>query len=364
MKKTLVALAAISAVTGAMAQATLYGNIDQAYQKSTTTVAGVQTANTTGIASYQMGGSQIGVKGEEDLGGGMKASFLHEIGVTSDVDAATQATRQAYVGLSGGFGAVRVGKQYSNAFGNLISSDPFGATGGTGALYVAKVLLGNQGTSGDNPLRQDKAIQYDLPTFVPGLRVGLTKVYGGTDTTNGSVERTGDSSGYGFAYASGPLNIGFTSDSITGQDIAAIASTAASYSIATGAIVTTAAVAGVDAAAGSKTKLTTLAAGYDLGAAKVTFSDAKIMNSGAGVKVTMYAVAVPMGAATLMISQSNGTADALAGDTKLKGQQYGANYALSKRTIAYWHANNNTSTTIANVVTKVKGFGLGVHHSF
>ena len=74
MKKTLVAVAAMAAVTGAMAQATIYGNIDQAYTKSTTSVAGRQTSNTTTMGSYQMGSSQIGFKGEEDLGGGLKAS--------------------------------------------------------------------------------------------------------------------------------------------------------------------------------------------------------------------------------------------------------------------------------------------------
>ena len=344
------------------ADATLYGNIDQAYTKSTTTVAGKQTASTTGMTSYQMGSSAIGVKGEEDLGGGLKASFLHEMGVNTETNT-SEITRQAYVGLSGNFGAVRVGKQYSAAFFNLLSSDPFGATGGTGALYVSNILVGN-GAGADNPLRQDQAIQYELPTFVPGLRAVLTKVFAGTDTTDGSGEKTGDSTGYGFVYASGPLNFGFTSDSITGQDIAAIATTAASYSIATGSIVTTVAVPGVDAAAGSKTKLTTLALGYDLGMAKLTFSDAKIMNAGKGVKATMYGIAVPLGATTLMATQSNGKANALAGDTKLKGMQYGANYALSKRTVAYFHANNSTSTTVANKVTKVKGFGIGVHHSF
>ena len=47
----------------------------------------------------------------------------------------------------------------------------------------------------------------------------------------------------------------------------------------------------------------------------------------------------------------------------LKGTQYGANYALSKRTVAYLHANNSTSTK-ATVATKVNGYGLGIHHSF
>ena len=342
------------------ADATLYGNIDQAYTKSTTTVGGVQTKSTTGMSSYQMGQSAIGVKGEEDLGGGLKASFLHEMGVNTEENT-SEITRQAYIGLSGNFGAVRIGKQYSAAFFNLLSSDPFGATGGTGALYVNNILVGN-GTGADNPLRQDQAIQYELPTFVPGLRAVLTKVFAGTDTTDGSGEKTGDSTGYGFVYASGPLNAGFTSDSITGQDIAAIASVDAVAAYGSVAAVT--AVAGVDAAAGSKTKLTTMTLSYDLGVAKVSYGDAKIMNSGAGVKVTMYGVAVPMGAVTLMATQSTGTANALAGDTALKGTQYGANYALSKRTVAYWHVNNSTSTTVLNAVTKVKGFGLGVHHSF
>jgi len=343
MKKTLVAVAAMAAVTGAMAQATIYGNIDQAYAKSTTSVAGRQTSNSTGMTSYQMGSSQIGFKGEEDLGGGLKASFLHEMGVNTEMNDNTSATRQAYVGLSGGFGALRIGKQYSNAFGNLISADPFGANGGTGALYVGNVLIGNQGKSGDNPLRQDDGIQYDLPTFIPGVKIGLTKVTLGADTGNGSLPKTGDSTGYAIQYASGPLNVGFTSDSIKAQSLAAT---------------------GFTAAASSTTKLTTFAAGYDLGMAKITYNDGKIMNNGRGVKTSMTGLAVPMGAATLMVTSSTGKINTTAGDTALKGMQYGGNYALSKRTVAYLHITNSTSTTRANVGTKTNGYGLGIHHSF
>ena len=343
MKKTLVAVAAMAAVTGAMAQATIYGNIDQAITKSSTSVAGKQIASSTTMSSYQMGSSQIGFKGEEDLGGGLKASFLHEMGVNTEMNDNTSATRQAYVGLSGGFGALRIGKQYSNAFGNLISADPFGATGGTGALYVGNVLVGNQGKSGDNPLRQDDGIQYDLPTFIPGVKIGLTKVTLGADTGNGSLPKTGDSTGYGIQYASGPLNVGFTSDSIKAQSLAAT---------------------GFTATASSTTKLTTFAAGYDLGIAKITYHDGKIMNNGRGVKTSMTGLAVPMGAATLMVTSSTGKINTTAGDTALKGMQYGGNYALSKRTVAYLHINNSTSTTRANVGTKTNGYGLGIHHSF
>ena len=98
--------------------------------------------------------------------------------------------------------------------------------------------------------------------------------------------------------------------------------------------------------------------------AKLTYSDAKIMNNGRGVKASMTGIAVPMGAATLMLTSSTGKANMLAGETKLKGMQYGANYALSKRTVAYLHVNNDTATTAARVATKVNGYGLGIHHSF
>jgi len=342
MKKTLVAVAAMAAVTGALAQATIYGNIDQAITKSTTTVAGKQTASSTGMSSYQMGSSQIGFKGEEDLGGGLKASFTQEMGVFTEQNGSV-LTRQAYVGLSGGFGALRAGKQYSMAFFNLIGSDPFGATGGSGAGYVGNLLIGNQGADGDNPLRQANAIQYEAPTLVPGVKIGLTKVFAGANTGDGSLPKTADSTGFALLYTSGPLNAGYTSDSIKAQSVAGT---------------------GLTAAATSTTKLTTFAAQYDLGMAKVTYSDGKIMNNGRGTKSSMTGISVPMGAATLMLTSSTGKMNTAAGETKLKGMQYGGNYALSKRTVAYLHINNSTATTARNVATKNNGYGLGIHHSF
>ena len=78
-----------------MANATIYGNIDQAVTKSRTTVGGAQTKSSTGMSSYQMGSSQIGFKGEEDLGSGLKASFLHEMGVTTEANDNNMTTRQA-----------------------------------------------------------------------------------------------------------------------------------------------------------------------------------------------------------------------------------------------------------------------------
>jgi predicted porin len=83
-------------------------------------------------------------------------------------------------------------------------------------------------------------------------------------------------------------------------------------------------------------------------------------------KTTMFALSVPLGAATVFISTSNGKMDltGTVNDFKAKGMQYGVNYGLSKRTTAYWHAGNDTLTSNAGVATKTTGFGIGVNHSF
>ena len=343
MKKTLVALAAISAVTAAMADVTIYGTIEQTYKSASQTTDGVLDSKSTSIGEYQMGTSLIGFKGSEDMGSGMKASFLYEMGINAQTSATAPLNRQAYVGLSGDFGALRIGKQYSSSFNNLVSADPGGATGAPGALYLA-VNVSNNGS--ESPLRQDSAIQYDLPTIASGLKVTLTKVAAGHDTSDGG-SKVGDSQGFAINYASGSLNVGYTSDSTKSQDIMFGTSTTV-----------------VTAVDGTSTKQNTLSAGYDLGMAKVTYSDAKVMNNGEGIKASMFALSAPVGAATVFVSSSTGKIVLTSDETKLKGMQYGFNYPMSKRTVAYYHAGNTTITDSSNSQTKIKGFGLGVHHSF
>lgn len=59
------------------AETTLYGNVDQAWNKVTKKFNGAPTKdeNTVGFAPVQMGGGVLGVKGSEDLSGGLKASY-------------------------------------------------------------------------------------------------------------------------------------------------------------------------------------------------------------------------------------------------------------------------------------------------
>ncbi|MEK6293916.1 MAG: porin, partial [Paraburkholderia tropica] len=118
MKKTLM----VAALTGVFATAahaqssvTLYGLID----------AGVTYANNSGghslwkASSGTVNGSRWGLRGSEDLGGGLKAIFTLESGFNIMNGAAGQSSRmfgrQAFVGLaSNQFGAVTLGRQYDS----------------------------------------------------------------------------------------------------------------------------------------------------------------------------------------------------------------------------------------------------------
>ncbi len=349
MKKTLVAVAALSAVFGAQAQATIYGNIDQAVANSKLVDSGDVLSKKTSITGSQMGGSLIGVKGEEDIGG-VKASYLYEFGVAADTGA-TVGNRQAFVGLSGGFGALRVGKQYSKAFLNVLGADPFGATGPAGAISTNLVLT-DGGTATDDPLRQSNGFQYDLPTFVPGLSVGVTKVYGEADT--GADDNAGDGTGYNINYTTGPLSLGYTSDTVTNAGFGLLE-----------------AVDVIAASTTDKRKLTTLAGSYDLGVAKLSISKSDIKIGDDTVTGTLFGAAVPFGNTTFLWSTSTGSASTSVGVSNLdpgalslKGTQYGLNHALSKRTVVYFHAGSMTATDSADNTAKITGSALGVHHSF
>jgi predicted porin len=115
MKKSLIALAVMAASGASFAQSTvsLYGIADAWVGRTTATGAPSQVKLDSGGVS----GSRFGFKGSEDLGGGLKANFLLEQGFNLDDGTQANATqmfsRQAYLGFSGGFGEVKLGKVFS-----------------------------------------------------------------------------------------------------------------------------------------------------------------------------------------------------------------------------------------------------------
>ena len=124
------------------ADATLFGWVDQSHNtETTTTKAGAKTTTQKWGAS-QGGSSALGVKGDEDLGDGLKASYLMELAINADTDTAgtgqspNATNRQSYVGLEGAFGGIKIGRQYTPSFNAFASVDPSGVSGFNGYLYI------------------------------------------------------------------------------------------------------------------------------------------------------------------------------------------------------------------------------------
>ena len=106
------AVLALLGSTAAFAQSsvTLYGRVNTTVERQE-----VGNVKTTGLFNNA---SRFGFKGTEDLGGGLKAGFQLESGFNSDTGASatTFFGRQSEVNLSGGFGAVRLGRFIAGSY--------------------------------------------------------------------------------------------------------------------------------------------------------------------------------------------------------------------------------------------------------
>ena len=149
MNKILIAVMVSNLVpAAAMAQSniTVYGVADAGFVRESGGPAGDVNTITSGVAS----GSRLGFKGREDLGGGVNAFFVLENGLNIDNGSAAQGGllfgRQAYVGLSGKFGSVSMGRQYSPYYRAMRDvTDPFcaGFAGQAGNIMVRNTRLDN-----------------------------------------------------------------------------------------------------------------------------------------------------------------------------------------------------------------------------
>jgi len=107
------ALAALSAQAYAQSSVTLWGRINESVESQKFGDNGRKTV-------VQDNRSRLGVKGSEDLGGGLKASFALEHGFNADngttVGGQTFWNREASVQLSGDFGAIRLGSWFNGSY--------------------------------------------------------------------------------------------------------------------------------------------------------------------------------------------------------------------------------------------------------
>ena len=195
-KKTAIAMsaAALSGLASAQSSVTLYGVIDTGmiYVKN---MSGDK--NLFGMKQGTMG-NRWGLRGEEDLGGGLKAAFVLENGFNSATGVLNQGGRefgrQAFVSLSSNqYGAIRLGRQY----------DPVVAT--VQALTADIFIASTAGTPGDvdnydNSLRVSNAVKYVSPVY-GGFQLEALYAFGNNPGATGQ----GQAWGSAVSYKGGPL---------------------------------------------------------------------------------------------------------------------------------------------------------------
>ena len=148
-KKNLIALAALATLAvSAQAQSsvTLYGNVDAGVAYTKTKVTGADSTSTTGVESSILTDSFFGLKGQEDLGGGLKAIFKLESSINVDTGSTAADNffgKNAYIGFAGDFGTVKLGNQESLFKTEAGAFDAFGTSA---QLAVSKLFIGQDGS--------------------------------------------------------------------------------------------------------------------------------------------------------------------------------------------------------------------------
>lgn len=222
MKKSLIALAVLATSGAAMAQSsvTLYGQIDTYFgtikQENTATTGQGKSLSQTVLNSGGNNGNRWGLRGSEDLGGGLSAIFQVESGYDHTTGAAQQGGllfgRQAYAGFKGGFGTVMFGRQY-NAFDNAqgLSSTGWDGTFAASQNAFRSVgagggVLGNNGAAAAGyTTRTNNTIKYDTPNM-SGFAGSISYALGEDKTL---VLNASNIVAFNVTYANGPLGVQF-----------------------------------------------------------------------------------------------------------------------------------------------------------
>ncbi|MBU9489733.1 porin [Burkholderia multivorans] len=357
MKKSLLALVALGAFAGAahaQSSVTLYGIIDEGFIFNNN----AKGQHLYGLSSGVMQGSRFGLRGTEDLGGGLKAIFTLENGFDVNSGRLGQGGlmfgRQAYVGLSSPYGTVTLGRQYDSVVdfvGPLEAGDQWG-----GYIAAHPGDLDNF----NNAYRVNNAVKYTSPSYAGFSFGGLYSLGGiagqfarnqvwslGAGYNNGPLVL-----GVGYLNARTPANFGGMFNN--GSSAATTAVTSPVY----GAYANTANTYQVIGAGGA----------YTFGAATIgaTYSNTKFKGFSVGPFVNQTATfnngeinfkyqltpALILGAAYdyTQGSKINGSSAA-----KYHQGSLGVDYFLSKRTDVYvigvyQHASGNTLDANGNVV--------------
>jgi len=218
MKKIIALLvsAAAGCTTYAQSSVTLYGLLDLAVSRSQTgagttlpggTVATASSQNQYRLDSGVAYGSRLGFRGTEDLGAGLRANFLMEMGVAADTGGLNQGGlafgRQIFVGLENSNWSLTAGRQYTPMNAAVASFEAL--NGGYWGNVTAQAVAAYESigaTAGDGTPTGGRADNSLMGTLSSGGLTGKLMVTAGNENSRG----TGQLINASVAYTSGPLS--------------------------------------------------------------------------------------------------------------------------------------------------------------
>ncbi len=398
MKKLLIATAALAMVAGtaqAQSSVTVYGIIDTGYNSlETTTAAGAKTTTSQIRTNGEASTSRFGLRGSEDLGGGMKANFVIEsnIGNTNANNTAGSTNlgdRAFWAGLQDAkMGELRIGLQNAFTRDAWLGHDQLAAANVVGNLAHNGENAGAGLASTSSHTTLNTAVNYYSPRM-SGVQLVVGLMQNDRETT--TKAKTGSGSQVGLNYVAGKFSAAVAQVTATTDNALVLP---VSSNIANATTCSTGGTCGSNDSAGTgyktqitaataanslKSKDTAAAASYDFGAAKVAYIyNKRTVENGVSAVTTnntereshSFSASVPM-SAKLVARVGYGfgdykaaTGSAAGVDRDISGYQAALNYNLSKRTTAYAIYGNEKRDTSATETIKAKEYSVGVRHSF
>jgi predicted porin len=372
MKKSLLALAVLGAYVGvasAQSSVTLYGTVDV----NGRFVKNDGSRKRLSLSTDGLNSSQLGFRGVEDLGGGLKAGFTLLAGVNPDAGTANVGgaaggskfwNRRSTVSLFSNAGELRLGRDYTPTFWNMTLFDAFGFNG-----------LGNSGNVRQlyNGTRQDNSISYWTPPNLGGF-YGVAMV--GAAEGGGTGDRNARYVGGRIGFAAGPFDVAVAASQerfVTTQAIGVVAGGAGGTTF--------------NATPGSKQNTWNVGGSWDFGFAKLLgyydheklLSARESMGSVTAViplgqsevhlgydrskrRIGSTATTVDMIAATYQYNLSKRTA--LYGTVSRLDNKNASNITLGTPAFTNPGAGIGSATALPTSGGNSKGFELGVRHFF
>ena len=341
--------AAVAAATAAPAMAQTNVSVSGLVDAYAGSMRNAGDANSRSVVnSGGMTTSWFGFKASEDLGGGLKANvvltsfFQGDTGVQGRFPGDTMFSRDANVGLSGGFGAVSFGRELAPHFLPTILFNPFGDSYTFAPLILhADVPLFNA-SGWTNSVAGDtgwsNSIRYTTPNF-GGLTANLHYQLGEVAGRNG-VNNIGANA----LYFNGPLALTAFYHQIEVNNPTNVAGTPVSFTA-------------------TRQKAWMVGGSYDLTAAKLFATYGQTShNIDIGDKTLTLGATVPMGQGKIQASWAQTKRDgaAFGPDQKRTTAAVGYDYDLSKRTDLYAVFMNDRITGTNNG----NSYGVGIRHRF